>query len=111
MIVPEDITPLTYINLTLAGLLVLGALADLVLYALLRVKNANGEGGLRVVAVFLLTLVGLLSVIGSVTPNDVDAVLRPTLGVIRGAALLLVWTLVVYDLSRYMNERIGAKAK
>lgn len=109
MVVPEEVGALTYINLILAGLLLFGAIIDLVLYALLRVKNANGEMGLRVVAVFLLSTVGLLSVVGSITGEDIDAILRPILGISRGAGVMLVWTLVVYDLSRYMNERVESR--
>lgn len=107
MIVDEPFSDLTLVNLVLAGLLLLGALADLVFYSLLRDKRIDGTGSLRVLAVIVLATVGILSVLGSILPNSADEPLRWILGILRGGGILLVWTLAISDLTRYMNERVG----
>jgi hypothetical protein len=110
MVLTDDFGAYSVINLILAGILFLGALADLAIYALLKVKNQNGEGALRRLAVAVLATIGLLSILGSILPDRTiaDSLTRLALGTLRGAGIVLVWMLLIYDLNRYMNERVRA---
>lgn len=105
MIIPDGFGPLTVVSLVFAVLLVAGAACDVVLWALIGNKGPDRHGGVRRVAILLLTLIGLLSVIGSVGDEELKNMLRYVLGVLRGAALLVVWTLVIYDLVRYFDVK------
>lgn len=105
MIIPEAFGPLTIVSLVFAILLIVGAASDLALWFLIDGHLPDLHGGLRRAAILMLSLVGLLSVIGSVSTDDLQETLRVLLGTARGAATLIVWTLVVYDLVRYFEYK------
>lgn len=103
MIIPEAFGALTVISLVFAVLMIAGAVVGITLWFLIDGRLPEHHGGLRRMAVLLLALIGFFSVLGSVSTEESKEVLRIILGLLRGAGLLVVWTLVVYDLVRYFD--------
>jgi len=105
VIIPEAFGPLTVVSLVFAILLIVGAVADLILWLLIDGWLPDNHGGLRRLAVLLMALIGFFSVLGAISTEEPKELLRILLGTLRGAALLVVWTLVIYDLVRYFEYK------